>query len=131
MPRGAETGVVIHRIFERIFSEKDSWKSQSHVSRIVKEEVAGGTLALWEKKVDELVQASLDLRLPPDFCLRDLQALSVRAEVEFMFEANPHYLKGFIDLLFRHEGETLFCGLENELAERLYSRALARSDAIA
>ncbi len=33
LPRGAETGVVIHRIFERILQEKGAWKKRSHCAR--------------------------------------------------------------------------------------------------
>lgn len=108
LPRGAATGVVIHRIYERIFSENEAWKSNTQVSRIVKEEMSRSPFADWQQKVEELVQSSLDLPLPWGFSLRDLEAGSVRAEVEFMFDATPHKMKGFIDLLFQHDGKLYF-----------------------
>jgi len=108
VPRGAETGVLIHRIFERLFSETALWKLPAAVTRIVKEELAGHALAFWETKIEQMIQASLDLKLSFGFCLRDLDAKAVRAEVEFLFEANPHFLKGFIDLVFRHDGQYYF-----------------------
>lgn len=108
LPRGPETGVLIHRIYERIFSENEAWKHRSPVSRIVQEEMGLGPLAFWVSEVDEMVQASLDLLLPHGFCLRDLEATSIRAEVEFLFDSAPHYLKGFIDLVFLRNEQLYF-----------------------
>jgi ATP-dependent exoDNAse (exonuclease V) beta subunit len=103
LPRGAETGVVIHRIFERIFSEKAAWKNRAHCSQIVHEELTGGVFSSWEEMVEKMVQDCLDLILPQGFCLRDLDPKFVRPEVEFVFADSPHFLKGFIDLVFVHE----------------------------
>ena len=108
LPRGMETGSAIHHIFERIFLERGAWKNRARVTTIVQEELVDGFLCQWEKKIDEIVQATLDLQLPEGFCLRDLREDKILAEVEFMFEASPHYMKGFIDLLFVHEGKTYF-----------------------
>jgi exodeoxyribonuclease V beta subunit len=105
LPRGAETGTLIHRIFERIFLEKGAWKERAAVSNFVHEELAGGPLASWEDVVEGMVQASLDLPLPDGFCLRQLETECVRPEVEFLFDSSPHYLKGFIDLLFAWQGK--------------------------
>jgi len=108
LPRGAETGVVIHRMFERIFSEKGAWKNKAHCAQIVHEELAGGFFGPWEGMVEKMVQDCLDLALPQGFCLRDLDPQFVRSEVEFVFEDSPHFLKGFIDLIFYHEEKLYF-----------------------
>jgi len=74
----------------------------------VHEELVNDPLSPWEEMVEKMVQDCLDLGLPQGFCLRDLNPNFVRPEVEFVFEDSPHFLKGFIDLIFLHEERLYF-----------------------
>jgi len=96
LPRGAETGVAIHKIFERVFTET------TPLEQIVAEEFGGP----WEKVVVNMVNKTLDLELPIGVRLRDVK--DVRVEMEFLYQDGANYVKGFIDLLFRHEGKVYF-----------------------
>jgi len=98
MPRGSETGVIIHRIFERVFSEK------TPVELIVEEEL--GTLLAWKDVVIKIIEDSLDLPLPYGFCLREVE--KARVEMEFIYLDKANYIKGFIDLLFVHDQKLYF-----------------------
>ncbi len=96
LPRGAEIGVLIHSIFERVFS-KDPF-----------EELIPKHLTAWKEPISKMVKDVLNLPLPMGFCLRDVDRSLMRAEAEFFFEASPNYLLGFIDLIFEHEGKLYF-----------------------
>lgn len=104
-PRGAQTGILVHRIFERIFAEETAWKTASQIARIVEEELVRGPLSVWKENVFNTVQATLDFLLPTGFRLRDIDPQFVRVETEFLFETSLNYMKGFIDLIFMHEGK--------------------------
>lgn len=108
LPRGAETGVVVHRIFERVFAGGQVWKIPSQVVGIVEEELLDSPLYAWKETILSMVQETLTLQLPMGFCLCDIEPGSVRAEVEFLFESAPNFMKGFIDLLFMHQGKLYF-----------------------
>ena len=95
LPRGAEVGVVLHRIFERIFSEELEPKE------IVSEEALFGSLTDWEQPLQDLVQSVLQLPF-----LRECEL--VRTEVEFLFSRESDYIKGFIDLLLIWKGKLYF-----------------------
>jgi exodeoxyribonuclease V beta subunit len=116
LPRGSETGVIIHRIYERYFSEVTS------IRAIVEQEL--GALLPWKNVVIGLVEKSLSLPLSFGFSLNDVARDRIRVEVEFMFQAKPNYIKGFIDLLFVHEGKLYFVDwktnwLDNYSTEKL------------
>jgi len=96
LPRGAETGVLIHSIFERVFA------GDLYTDLIPK------TLLPWKEAIAQMVEEVLDLPLPTGFCLRDVERAKARTEVEFLFETSPNYLKGFIDLVFLHKGVLYF-----------------------
>jgi len=93
-PRGAESGTVFHKIFERFFTQ------QKRLEEIVQDEVRFSNLSGWEEVVLETVQKTLSIPLLEGTSLSDLNRTQVRTETEFFFEAPPHFLKGCIDLLF-------------------------------
>jgi exodeoxyribonuclease V beta subunit len=97
LPRGAETGVIVHKIFERYFLERS-------LETIVEEEM--GPLAPWKEVLISIVQQSLQLPLSVGFCLQDID--HVRTETEFLFPNGSNYIKGFIDLLFVHNDKLYF-----------------------
>jgi exodeoxyribonuclease V beta subunit len=105
LPRGADTGILIHAIFERIFSEPDAWKSVSLVDQIIEKWPLSEKFIPWRGAIGKMVQESLDLPLPFGFCLRDIETHALLVEAEFLFEDPPHWVKGFVDLLFAFQGK--------------------------
>lgn len=100
LPLGAETGVIIHKIFERAFSKVP-------LSKIVSEETEGTHLQGWEKTIEEMVDKTL--RLPLDgFTLRDISPNQILQELEFIFPHEEMMIKGFIDLCFEYGGKYYF-----------------------
>ena len=105
LPLGSETGVVIHEIFESIFSPSHSlWKNNDAILGLVRQKVAHSNLSKWEKPIYELILKTLDLLLPGNFSLRSLSPNDVFPEMEFFFHRPPHFVKGFIDLVFCRDG---------------------------
>ncbi|MES2273245.1 MAG: UvrD-helicase domain-containing protein [Chlamydiota bacterium] len=104
MPRGKETGVVIHRIFERLFSEKGRCEEKIH--SLVAEELQFSSLEPWQESIQQMVQETLALPLREGdevFCLGEIDFECARVEMEFLFSYPPHFVKGFIDLIFCHK----------------------------
>ncbi len=100
MPRGAETGVAIHAIFERLFGKV----KVSH-ERIVEETVAGTILEPWKEAILKLVKETLALDLLEGLRLVDIDPKKVLVETEFLFSTGKDCIKGFIDLVFEHRGK--------------------------
>lgn len=94
LPRGAETGLVIHRMFERFFSE-----STHPIEQIVAEELHLASLQDWERAVRDMFVQTLAMPFIDGRTLAELKQSERRAEVEFLFCQAPHYVKGFIDLV--------------------------------
>lgn len=105
LPKGAETGIAIHTIFERLFSRENLLSPES----IVAEELAGTPLLPWEEIVIDYVKRALHLPfLSNGGTLLCLKKEEVRAEVPFLYGDFPHATAGVLDLLFLWEGRTYF-----------------------
>jgi exodeoxyribonuclease V beta subunit len=89
LPPGSETGVVLHRIFEKALLAPVN----------IAEELSGTHLQGWEVQVQEIVDRVLALPLldfPRDRMLQ---------EMEFLFPTKEGLIKGFIDLCFEKGGK--------------------------
>jgi exodeoxyribonuclease V beta subunit len=108
MPRGAETGIAIHQIFERLFSAKTPiWRDSQAVAQLVSEELLFSSLAPWKEAIEQMVQQILIAPLQGDgefFSLSELKLEELQVEMEFIYTAPPHFIKGFIDLVFFYRG---------------------------
>ena len=99
LPRGADTGVLLHRVFEKIFT------GDADAPRIVEEELRLTPLEAWRDAILSMVQKVIDLPLLPGCRLLDAER---KTEIEFLFAEGPHFFKGFIDLAFQWEGRLYF-----------------------
>lgn len=100
MPRGAETGIVIHALLEKIFSSK-----KHDIDALIEEELLYSPLAPWKGAIREMVQQILYLPLD-GFTLSEIDRFQV--ETEFVFSTPPDFVKGFIDLIFMRSGKVYF-----------------------
>jgi exodeoxyribonuclease V beta subunit len=109
LPRGKETGVMIHTIFERLFqSQEPIWKEKAAVTTFVREQLRFSPLLPWEEAIASLVSSALTLPLEGNFSLSQVEVENVAVEVEFVFDHPPHFMKGFIDLVFCYRGHYYF-----------------------
>lgn len=103
MPRGKESGVIIHRIFERLFSKMV--REESVIDAIIAEELQFSPLGPWEESIQQMVRKTIALPLRAGsevFCLNEIDPNHFQVEMEFLFSYPPHFVKGFIDLVFLH-----------------------------
>ena len=110
LPRGAETGIVIHSLFEKIFSLPDR-KNDAAIDLLVEEELRFTSLVLWKDCIQKMVKQTLSMQLMTRdglFSLADLKGEEMQVEMEFLFHSPPHFVKGFIDLVFCYKEKFYF-----------------------
>jgi exodeoxyribonuclease V beta subunit len=108
MPRGPETGIAIHQIFETLFMRK-IWRDSSAVTLFIAEQLRHSPLAPWQEAIQTMVKETLTQPLVADgvfFTLQDPDQFQV--EMEFVFSSSPDYIKGFIDLVFFYQERIYF-----------------------
>lgn len=110
MPRGADTGIIIHSIFEDLFSSKEpQWRDPDAIDLIVENHFRCSSLLPWKKVVQEMVQQTVKLPLVVnDEVFRLTEVDEVQAEMEFLFSSSPNFVKGVIDLVFYRGKQVYF-----------------------
>ena len=105
MPRGSETGIWVHQLFEKLFSQR-IWHSPAALSALIAEELRFSALAPWQKPIEQMVQQTLSMPLLAGFSLSEVEQFQV--EMEFVFSSAPHFIKGFIDFVFLFQDKVYF-----------------------
>jgi exodeoxyribonuclease V beta subunit len=97
LPRGTEVGIVLHQLFENIFSFPNPiWKKIPELILFIEQELKNSPFYSWKEVICSLIVQTVSLPF-----LSILEPQDVQTEVEFIFESPPHFIKGFIDLIFR------------------------------
>ncbi|NGX38304.1 MAG: hypothetical protein K1000chlam2_01477, partial [Chlamydiae bacterium] len=96
LPLGAETGTVIHAVFETHFQER-----AIPLEQVTLEVLSGTHLEGWEEVIAKMVKEILKMPLEGDFCLDTLKEGEYVQEMEFLFPQNNQLIKGFADLVFK------------------------------
>ncbi len=99
MPRGSETGILIHALLEKLFS------TCCFSADLIEEQLRHTSLEPWMGAIQEMVQQILSMPID-GFTLREIDRFQV--ETEFVFSTHPDFVKGFIDLIFYHNGKVYF-----------------------
>ena len=90
-------GILLHQLFEDIFSfSYPIWRNAVEVSLLIEKELKNSKFFAWKEVISSLILQTVSLPF-----LSALEPGDVQAEVEFIFEQPPHFIKGFIDLIFR------------------------------
>ncbi|MDP1608287.1 MAG: UvrD-helicase domain-containing protein [Chlamydiales bacterium] len=101
MPAGKEIGVLFHELLEDVFSAPyPLWRIEEDIKTLVHKKMEGSKFVLWIDVVQDLLIKTLSLPF-----LAQLEPKDVRVEVEFLFEESPHFVKGFVDLIFRQNNQ--------------------------
>jgi exodeoxyribonuclease V beta subunit len=111
LPAGAETGEVIHKLFEtfpydkmsRIFSAED-------VCEVIAPRLARGKFEAWAMVIAEMMYGAFNMPLQgsdgESFCLKDVPFAKMRCEMEFLTPyRGEEYMKGIVDMFFEYEGK--------------------------
>lgn len=100
LPLGAETGVVLHHIFEQLFLRHLHAPFDGEaIEALIKEDIRGNPLEKWEGVIFDMVKETLHLPLN-GISLTDLKRDEVLQEIEFVYPSSEGFIKGFIDLAF-------------------------------
>jgi exodeoxyribonuclease V beta subunit len=110
LPKGAEVGVLFHKIFEEIFSSQNkAWSQKDLTENIIEKNVK---ISSFSQHIDEIKNMVINILEMPfeishdKFFLKDLE--KVQTEVEFLYKDGKDYIKGFIDLVFSINGKVYF-----------------------
>lgn len=107
-PAGKETGVLLHRVLQKIFEDPSApWKRHGASRNVITSCLEKTTLAPWEEEIASLVEKSLSLPLgSSSLSLRDME--HVAAEVAFVYPTSNGFMKGFLDLVAASSGKLYF-----------------------
>lgn len=100
LPRGKETGTIVHEVFEAIF-QAGLWKDEAALDLLVEKKLRSTSLSSSTVLVQEIVRKTLSQPLfdgTQSFSLRDVE--NVFAEMEFLYTKEAHYITGSMDLVF-------------------------------
>ncbi|NGX47936.1 MAG: hypothetical protein K1000chlam3_01321, partial [Chlamydiae bacterium] len=96
LPLGAETGTVIHTIFENHFQDRSI-----PIEQVVCETLTGTHLEGWEKVIADMANTTLQMPVFDHFSLSELKDDEYFQEMEFLFPQKNQWIKGFVDLVFK------------------------------
>jgi exodeoxyribonuclease V beta subunit len=105
MPLGAETGHLLHALFEKIF--KRGLHCSPHredLKALIEKEISRSSLQAWEPVLLPWVMELLTKPLL-GFSLSEIPPDQVQQEMEFFFATKGGMMKGFIDLSFAFGGK--------------------------
>lgn len=110
MPRGPDTGIAIHSIFEHLFgAKKPIWRDPQAIDALVEENLRFSPLSPWKGSIQEMVKQTVKIPFQTEegfFTLSEIDRCQV--EMEFLFSSAPHFVKGVIDLIFYHQKRVYF-----------------------
>lgn len=110
MPRGSDTGIAIHTLFERLFSaKKPIWRDPLAIDALVAENLLFSPLFPWKEAIQQMVRQAVSMPLQTDgefFTLNEIEEFQV--EMEFLFSSPPNFIKGFIDVIFYYRNKVYF-----------------------
>ncbi|MDN3506107.1 MAG: UvrD-helicase domain-containing protein [Simkaniaceae bacterium] len=98
LPLGAETGTVIHAIFENYFENPNQT-----IEQVVCETLTGTHLEGWEEILSDMALNTLHMPLIDNFTLSQLKEGEYFQEMEFLFPQENQWIKGFADLVFKRD----------------------------
>ena len=105
LPRGTQTGILLHFLLEKIIREKINCPYDlKKIKNLVAKSTIYSPLKPWEKEIITLIDAAFHISLD-GFCLKEVSSDYLYPETEFLFSLTPHQgLKGFIDLIVFQKG---------------------------
>ncbi len=124
MPRGSDTGIVIHKIFETLFRGS---RGAAEIHTAVEGHVRSSSLAPWKGAIEQMVQETISLPLQGDgewFTLAEIDRFQV--EMEFLF-TDEQFVKGFIDLVFYRRNKVYFLDWKTNWLEEYGQAALQKA----
>lgn len=107
LPSGSETGTLLHQLLEEIpFHYGLDWKSPQDALPFVLPYIEHSEYLSWKDVLAEIVYYAVKTPLINNTPLQSIDPNCCDYESEFLFKKSSQvYIKGFIDLIFFHEGK--------------------------
>ncbi|MGE0831290.1 MAG: UvrD-helicase domain-containing protein [Simkaniaceae bacterium] len=119
LPKGPETGILLHSLFEIILREN---LPDSSISSLLKKRLPPHFPF---QTVHTLIYPALHTPLKPHpFTLRDIHPDHLHPEVEFLYPHQNDYIKGFIDLVFSHQNHYFILDWKTNLLPNYFPETL-------
>jgi exodeoxyribonuclease V beta subunit len=108
LPIGAQTGVILHRIFEKLFSIQDpNFYKEEVYQPIIDGVINNSFLEGSKEKIYEMFRRLLNISFmdkTEKFSLKDISINHMQVEMEFLYSLSSSFVKGFIDFSFFYKG---------------------------
>lgn len=98
IPTGPETGIILHRILERLFTGNEDR------CKLISSCIQGTHLEQHNQAIENLIEEIMEISLDA-FSVRDIEKHKARTEMEFFFPIDGGMMKGVIDLFFYMQGK--------------------------
>jgi exodeoxyribonuclease V beta subunit len=109
LPAGSATGVLLHTLFEEFpYKRAHEMLSVADCLSIIEPLIKEPQALEWKQVLAEMVFDALRAPLlqgSDAFCLADVAPERMSCEMEFLFPSAEGFIKGFIDLVFEHNGK--------------------------
>lgn len=104
LPAGTVTGVILHRILEKLLQAGLHHPYQKRkCEELIEREIKGSLLENHKEDIASMLEQALHLPLA-QFALVDIPTSSMLMEMEFLFPNGETLIKGFADLCFEWQG---------------------------
>lgn len=132
LPPGVETGHLLHSLLEKIIEEALSFPYQKkEIDLLVESELRFSPLRSFKEQITTLLENSFKTPLPSPqglFTLEEIPPQSLYPEVEFFHPLSPtEMMKGFIDLVFFHQGFYYLLDWKSNLLENYDETGLEKA----
>lgn len=105
LPLGSETGVILHRLFEKMTKKGLHHPlNPAEIGRLIEREVVGSDLEPWLQVLESWILEVLTQPLL-GFCIADIPREHLLEEMEFVYPIPHGLMKGFADLIFAWHGK--------------------------
>ncbi len=111
LPLGAETGKFVHNILEGCFRKSLHCPyDREKLIALIEKEAETTPFEAIKEEVTRLIEGVFHVPIQPivgfgqPFCLKEIEASALMPEMEFVYEQKGNLCKGFIDLVFFHDG---------------------------
>lgn len=107
LPKGAETGILFHELFEKIpLTLPKKAQSANDYLPFLHNFVKNSLWEPWKETIASLLEGAFNTPLPgANFLLKEVPEETSFREIEFFEGHNGDYMTGVIDWLFEHKGE--------------------------
>lgn len=107
LPRGQETGILLHELFEKLpWSLVKDAKQAADLYPFLDKQLPLGKYFEWMEQIAEMLYSAISKPLAEaGCCIKDLKEEQIYREIEFSYRSEKGVCRGVIDFCFQHQGK--------------------------